>query len=233
MFEFFKRTPKKDPETPISNIAALVREGNNLLSDSLILLDERLSGNLFCAEEIVVEQNGVLSGNMTAKRCIVSGTINGDIVSTDQMDIKSTAVIRGNIKSATINIEPGAVINGKIVIAEDNRAAAKLMERINNHSSEEYLNAKLAAEHVEIPVSFNQLQDRPVSIKHEEPSIITQPVTQKPLIAPVPKAEETPVSIKGEEQLAAKAPMQQKPLVAPIPKVEEKPDNEGVNQRWW
>src|ERR1700761_2356133 len=113
MFDFLKRTPKKEPEASISNIATLVREGDDLFSDSLILLDESLSGNLFCAEDIVVEQNGILSGNVTAKRCVVSGTINGDIVSTDQMDIKSTAVIRGNIKSATINIEPGAVINGK------------------------------------------------------------------------------------------------------------------------
>src|ERR1700748_1024154 len=135
MLEMFKKYPRKELNTnPVSNISGLVREGNDLFSDKLILLDESLSGNLFCAEEIVVEQNGILSGNMTAKRCIVSGTINGDIVSTDQMDIKSTAVIRGNIKSAAINIEPGAVINGKVIIASDNKAAARLMERINNHS---------------------------------------------------------------------------------------------------
>ena len=250
MFELFKKTPKKEPETPISNIATLVREGDNLLSDSLILLDERLSGNLICAEEIVVEQNGVLSGNITAKRCVVSGTINGDIVSTHQMDIKSTAVIRGNIKSAVINIEPGAVINGKVIIAEDNRAAANLMERINNHSADEYLSAKLAAEQVDVPAdevksfakpfsieqpakkaTINHFQDKPVSIKHEEPHKIHPLVQPKPLLAATPKVEEMQANVKSEEPPVA--PIQQKPLVAPVPKVEEKPADEGVNQRWW
>src|SRR5476649_2244483 len=119
MLEIFRRSPKKELTTPISNINTLVREGNDLFSETLILLDEHLSGNLFCAEKIVVEQNGILSGNITSRLCVVSGTINGNIVSTDQMDIKSTAIIKGNIRSAMINIEPGAVINGSITVAED------------------------------------------------------------------------------------------------------------------
>ena len=242
MFEFFKRTPKKEPEPSISNIATLVREGDDLFSDSLILLDEHLSGNLFCAEEIVIEQNGILSGNMTAKRCVVSGTINGDIVSTDEMNIKSTAVIRGTIKSPAINIEPGAIINGKVIIATDNKAGAKLMERINNHSADEYLSAKLAAEKAELyaleapegktpekpaaPKTFvrpvaPQLQDKPVTIKHEELTEAHHPFVQHQTQA-APKVEETP-----------KPPIQSKPLVAPTPKVEDKPADDGANQRWW
>jgi len=234
MFEFFKRSSKKESEAPVSNIATLVREGDNLLSDSLILLDERLSGNLFCAEKIVVEQNGILSGNMTAKRCVVSGTINGDIISTDEMNIKSTAVIRGTIKSPAINIEPGAVINGKVIIATDNKAAAKLMERINNHSADEYLSAKLAAEKTEPealraletrpaekPLAAPKLQDIPVTIKHKE-SGEARPSFVQPKAPAEPRAEEAQVTAT-----------QQKPLVAPTPKVENKPADDAPNQRWW
>lgn len=250
MFEFFKRSAKKEPEAPISNIATLVREGDNLLSDSLILLDERLSGNLFCAEEIVVEQNGILSGNMTAKRCIVSGTINGDIVSTDEMNIKSTAVIRGTIKSPAINIEPGAIINGKVIIATDNKAGAKLMERINNHSADEYLSAKLAAEKAEqdslealaersiavpkavVKPAVPQLQDKPVTINHGEPDEARNPFVQpKPQPVPIQKTEDAPFDLKSEETPVT--PTQSKPLVAPTPKVENKPADDGANQRWW
>jgi cytoskeletal protein CcmA (bactofilin family) len=147
MLEIFRRYPKRDYVGPVSNIDDLVREGNDLFSDKLILLDERLSGNLFCTETIVVEQNGILSGNITSKLCVVSGTINGNIVSTDQMDIKSTAIIKGNIRSAMINIEPGAVINGTVTVAEDIHEVGYLLsERIKEFSTDEYLRDKQPAE---------------------------------------------------------------------------------------
>jgi len=194
MLEMFKKYPKKELISPISNISGLVREGNDLFSDKLILLDESLSGNLFCAETIVVEQNGKLSGNITSKSCVVSGTINGNIVSTDQMDIKSTAIIKGNIQSAIINIEPGAVINGCITIMQDTVAVTDLSEKIKGYSPDEYQDAKAAAElldlnHVQVDVpsvvftaiNEEKLQDKPVQIVHEP---VQQPLAQKELIAP-------------------------------------------------
>jgi len=213
MLEIFKRTPKKELVSPISNISNLVREGNDLFSDKLILLDESLSGNLFCAETIVVEQNGKLSGNITSKSCIVSGTINGNIVSTDQMDIKSTAIIKGNIQSALINIEPGAVINGCVTIMEDTAAVAGLSEKIKGYSPDEYQEAKTAGElldlnkvQVDVPsaagftaINEEKLQDKPVQIVHEP---VQQPIAQKDVTAPAKSPDTTSA-------------------------------DQNINQRWW
>lgn len=150
MLNIFKKDPPKDLPGTASNISSLARNGNDLFSDTLILLDERLSGNLFCAEKIVVEQNGILSGNITSKLCIVSGTINGNIVSSDQMEIKSTAKIKGNIQSALINIEPGAVINGNITITENTGDIfSNLANKIKAFSESEYLQDKPYAENTE------------------------------------------------------------------------------------
>lgn len=173
MLKYFKKEPQKEQTESISNISTLVREGNDLFSDTLILLDETLAGNLFCAETIIVEQNGVLSGNITSKLCVVSGTINGNIISTDQMDIKSTAVIKGNIRSALINIEPGAVINGCVTIAQDKDVLAAFTE-IKGCSPDEFIETKPVANEPESapqvqPVISNyeeKLQDKPIDIIH-------------------------------------------------------------------
>jgi cytoskeletal protein CcmA (bactofilin family) len=149
MLNIFKKETQKPIPNSNSNISGLVRDKNDFFSDELILVDQKLSANLFCAEKIIIEQTGVLQGNITSKLCVVSGTINGNIVSTGQMDIKSTAVIKGNIKSALINIEPGAVINGCVTIVEDIEAVAGLSEKINEHSADEYIAAKLAWESAE------------------------------------------------------------------------------------
>jgi cytoskeletal protein CcmA (bactofilin family) len=175
MLKIFKKEPQKEQIESISNISTLVREGNDLFSDTLILLDETLAGNLFCAETIIVEQNGVLSGNITSKLCVVSGTINGNIISTDQMDIKSTAVIKGNIRSALINIEPGAVINGCVTIAQDKDTIAAFT-KIKGYSPDEYMETQPAGEPklkprvlpvINTTEEKEKLQDRPFQIIHE------------------------------------------------------------------
>jgi cytoskeletal protein CcmA (bactofilin family) len=221
MLEMFKKYPRKELNTaPASNISGLVREGNDLFSDKLILLDESLSGNLFCAETIVVEQNGKLSGNITSKSCVVSGTINGNIVSTDQMNIKSTAIIKGNIQSALINIEPGAVINGCVTIMQDTAAIADLSEKIKGYSPDEYLEAKLAGWLIDaqpadntdgnIVVTEEKLQDKP-------------PIINSAINEDEEKLQDKPVQITHA------------PIQAAIPPVAPKtiPSPDETNTRWW
>jgi len=152
--ELFRKYPKKELVSNLSNINSLLRKGSEVFSDTLILLDEKLSGNLFCTEKVVIEQNGVLSGNITSKICVVSGAVNGNVLSTGQLEIKSTAIIRGNIKSALINIEPGAVINGSVTITNDTEAViANVTKKIKEHSANKYLQDKPYTEITE----FNNL----------------------------------------------------------------------------
>jgi len=222
MLEMFKKYPRKELNSnPVSNISGLVREGNDLFSDKLILLDESLSGNLFCAETIVVEQNGKLSGNITSKSCVVSGTINGNIVSTDQMDIKSTAIIKGNIQSALINIEPGAVINGCVTIMQDTSAIADLSEKIKGYSPDEYLEAKLAGWLVDaqptdntegnIVVTEEKLQDKP-------------PIVNSAINEDEEKLQDKPIQITHASIQAA---------VPPVVVPKAAPSSEETNTRWW
>jgi hypothetical protein len=66
------------------------------------------------------------------------------------MDIKSTAIIKGNIQSALINIEPGAVINGSITIKENTGDVfSNLADKIKGFSENEYLTDKPYAENTE------------------------------------------------------------------------------------
>ncbi len=152
MLNFFKKEPQPAAE-PTSNIKDIAREGNDFFSDDLILLDEKLTGNLFCAEKVVVERHGMLSGNIISKTCIVNGKVSGDITSLDLLEIKATAIVMGNIQSATINIEPGAVINGYITVGEGIDALVEQWNR-TKFSTDDHLTttAKVAAEIAEVNV---------------------------------------------------------------------------------
>ncbi len=177
---FKKETP--DVIEVMSNINELVREGNDFFSDELILLDEKLTGNLFCAERVVIEQHGVLSGNITSKTCVVSGVIKGDITSLDLLEIKGTAIVMGNIQSASVNIDPGAVINGYITVGEDIDALTHQWNK-TKFSTDDYLSAKSAGELPALnnaEVYANTIKGKeekhpwPVDAKAQSPAVDTQ-----------------------------------------------------------
>ena len=72
-----------------------------------------------------------LSGNITSRSANINGKVVGDIIATEFVVIKSDAVIYGNIRTNSINVEPGSIINGKIWI-EGNIDERDLFEKVEN-----------------------------------------------------------------------------------------------------
>jgi cytoskeletal protein CcmA (bactofilin family) len=221
MLNIFKKEPQVLIE-PISNIKDLIRDGNDYFSDEFIVLDEKLTGNLFCAEKVAVELHGILRGNITSKTCLVTGTVNGDILSLDLLDIKATAVVRGNIQSAKVNIEPGAVINGYITVGEDIEALTEQWNK-TKFSTDDYLTTKLHQE-LSTLTQISAATTVAAVIKQEvdaEPKPVVATVEPKPLVA-----ADSPKEEKIEEQ----TPVAKPTLAAATP---PKKDEEVNNSRWW
>jgi cytoskeletal protein CcmA (bactofilin family) len=219
MLNIFKKETQNIDE-PVSNIHSLAREGNDYFSDELIILAEKLTGNLFCAEKILIERNGVLTGNITAKDCIVNGTVDGDITSLDLLEIKSTAIVRGDIQSALVNIEPGAVINGYITVGEDIEALTAQWNK-TKFSTDDYLAAKLKTELAELNEAGGIAN---ILFKTEE---------KPPVQDTEPKEEEKKKPIAT---VAVEKPQMEEEKEKPIAAAAiEKPqkEEEANNQRWW
>ncbi len=234
MLKFFRRTPQKPVITSLSNINGLVREGNDYLSDKVIFLDQKLAGNLFCSEEIFIEKDGELQGNICGKHCVISGTINGNISTTELLEITKTAVIRGKIRATDICIEPGAVVNGAITIGEDKASATTLLNRIKKHSAEEYAEARSLDEQ-----SKDEALNKPAAIA-ETPN---QEITPLPVqaVQPEPEKVKETLPVKSEEPKPAMSPIplaeqiiQEEPETKlPPPRKPAEPKKDDTIQRWW
>jgi cytoskeletal protein CcmA (bactofilin family) len=237
MLNIFKKETHTVNEQ-ISNIRDLIHDGNDYFSDELIVLDEQLTGNLFCAEKVAVEQHGVLTGNITSKTCLVTGTVNGDILSLDLLDIKATAVVRGNIQSAKVNIEPGAVINGYITVGEDIEALT-LQWNKTRFSTDDYLTTKLNKE----LSTLNNISVAPtIAAKKIEPGLVAAISKQEVTPEPVKAEEQKPVIAAAEPKpLAAATPQnvesvieEPKPVAKPLAAAQPPQQSEGANDsRWW
>ena len=89
-------------------------------------VDGRLEGNVDNAKYVTVSKNGVVKGDITAQGVVVIGSVTGNIVA-DNVEILSTAKIKGNIRSKSILVEGGARVNASIIVVseEENELADK------------------------------------------------------------------------------------------------------------
>ena len=243
MFKFFRKAPQKPVIDSLSNINALVREGSDYLSDRVIFLDQKLFGNLFCSENIFIEKDGQLDGNICSRHCVIGGVVNGNISATELL-VTKTAVIKGKVRATSICIEPGAIVNGAITIGEDKAAIATLAQRIKKHTAEEYAEMRAIDE-----ANNAEATDTAVTTPlKKEPSPAAAPIAQQP--APViekqkvePEAKEA-LTVKQEQPEPAVAPtpiaeqiIKDEPAKAPAPQPQKRPGNgkskEDNIQRWW
>ena len=72
----------------------------------------RIIGEVVSNGTIKVGQSSVIKGNMSATSAVIAGAVKGDIDVKGPVVLDSTAIIMGNIKSKSIQINNGAAIEG-------------------------------------------------------------------------------------------------------------------------
>ena len=125
--KYFDKGRPNDSIAKLHN--SIARIDNSFISSSSILLDEVLTGDIYSLKEVIVGENAVISGNITSRTCTVKGKVFGNIISTEYAVIQFKAEIDGDIRAESIQIEPGAVINGHIQI-EDSIDEYDLVEMV-------------------------------------------------------------------------------------------------------
>ena len=158
--KFKKTAPPDDP------IIMIKPDNKNLVSSDSILLNEPARINVYSLKEVKVDKDGDITGDIHSKSCVVNGRVNGNILSVDSIEIKNTAIIEGNIKSGSIQIEAGSIINGFISIEKKIKLpsiSATSAETVSNNS----LNRADVAEGGYITVKTAQSQPASAKIKPE------------------------------------------------------------------
>ena len=65
-----------------------------------------------CKGKVVIGTNGNLIGNLTCTNAEIMGTTEGTINVSEMLSLKSTAKVKGDIKTKTLMIEPKAIFCG-------------------------------------------------------------------------------------------------------------------------
>lgn len=90
-----------------------------IFADSDFRIDGEVEGTITCNGKVVVGQKGFLKGSISCVNAEIVGTVEGDIVVTEALSLRSTAVIKGEVKTKTLMVEPNAVFNGACSMKDD------------------------------------------------------------------------------------------------------------------
>ena len=135
--EYAPATPKALTES--ESLAREIKEGNlsgfvgsgtvvtgEANFKAMMRVDGHLSGRIHSSSgTLIVGANGKVDANIEVAVAVIHGTVNGDIIATQRLELGRAAKLNGNIQTASLMIEPGALFEGACKMIKMNAGKGK------------------------------------------------------------------------------------------------------------
>lgn len=108
-----------EPQSPSrgATIGKGVSITGQIFSREDLIIDGEIDGTIEAHEhKITIGPNGKVKAGIKAKEIVVIGSVQGNVEASDKIDIRKDARLVGDIKTARISIEDGAMFKGSIDI---------------------------------------------------------------------------------------------------------------------
>jgi|SRR5689334_3610963 len=103
---------------------------------AMMRVDGHLSGRVSSSSgTLIVGANGKVDANIEVAVAVIHGTINGDIIATQRLELGRAAKVNGNIQTPSLIIEQGAIFEGTCKMLQMSQA----VDKAKTHKREEPL----------------------------------------------------------------------------------------------
>src|SRR6185369_9657197 len=93
---------------------------------AMMRVDGHFSGRITSSSgTLIVGNNGTVDANIEVAVAVIHGTINGDIIATQRLELGRAAKVNGNIQTPSLVIEQGAIFEGSCKMVQMSTAAEK------------------------------------------------------------------------------------------------------------
>ena len=101
---------------------------------AMMRVDGHLSGRISSTSgTLIVGANGKVDANIEVAVAVIHGTINGDIIATQRLELGRAAKVNGNIQTPSLVIEQGALFEGSCKMVQMS-AAATTKDKVDEKS---------------------------------------------------------------------------------------------------
>ncbi len=96
----------------------------SLTSRKSLTIYGSVKGTIECQGRVVVGESGDIEADVIANEVMVSGRILGNVTAKSKLEITSTGVIHGDIKTARLLMEDGSKLDGRSEMLPDDGSTA-------------------------------------------------------------------------------------------------------------
>ncbi|MEM7208927.1 MAG: polymer-forming cytoskeletal protein [Pseudomonadota bacterium] len=116
--------------SPTAIIGPKIRIKGDLSGDEDILIQGRVDGTIELKENsLTIGENGSVKANAVAKTITIEGEVEGDLYGAENIVIRQSSNVRGNLVSPRVSLEDGAKFRGSIDMEADPKAIPNLSGR--------------------------------------------------------------------------------------------------------
>ena len=102
-----------------------VRVTGKLHTSGGIQINGEVKGEVSSEGSVVVGRTATIKGPITASDVKIQGTVRGNIVVQNELELDSEAKVFGDIQTKTLSIQKGAIFVGKSAMGEEEEKGAK------------------------------------------------------------------------------------------------------------
>lgn len=106
-----------------AKVNTLIGEGTifdgNLTASDTIRIDGTVNGNCSCDQTLIVGASGHIIGNVISQNVILSGKVEGDILTNGKLEFLPTGKLIGNINTNILVVDEGAYFDGRCTMSSD------------------------------------------------------------------------------------------------------------------
>jgi cytoskeletal protein CcmA (bactofilin family) len=99
-------------------IGSSIKIEGDLKSNGSIVVEGEVSGSIQTEQDLRIGDHAKVVADVTANNAKISGTVQGNVKIKSKLSLASSAQVNGDIEAAELEINPGAVFNGKCSMTE-------------------------------------------------------------------------------------------------------------------
>ena len=94
-----------------------------ITADSDYRIDGLIEGDLNCTGKVVIGEAGRIKGTLVCQNAEILGIMEGKVTCHQQLSLRASGKIQGEVQTKVLIVEPGAIFNGTCSMSE--KAEAK------------------------------------------------------------------------------------------------------------
>ncbi|MBD3288455.1 hypothetical protein GF337_06585 [candidate division KSB1 bacterium] len=118
------------------NLNTIVGKGSSfegtLKVEQSLRVDGRVKGHISTTDSLVIGKEGEIEGEINTRNAVIGGRVRAKINASGKVVLESKAIFIGEMKTARLVIDDGAVFEGRCSMQKDNKVSYEAKNNVPN-----------------------------------------------------------------------------------------------------